>query len=32
MARIPYLDVDDLADEDKDLLKRGINLHRALVH
>lgn len=32
MARIPYLDVDDLAEEDKDLLKRGINLHRALVH
>ena len=32
MARISYLDMDDLADEDKDLLKRGINLHRALVH
>ncbi len=32
MARIPYLDVEDLAPEDQDLLKRGINLHRALVH
>ncbi|MBT4491424.1 MAG: carboxymuconolactone decarboxylase family protein [Rhodospirillaceae bacterium] len=32
MARIPYLDVDDLAEEDRDLLKRPINLHRALVH
>ncbi|MFP6749763.1 MAG: carboxymuconolactone decarboxylase family protein [Alphaproteobacteria bacterium] len=32
MARIPYLDVDDLAAEDRDLLKRDINLHRALVH
>lgn len=32
MARVPYLTVDDLADEDKDLLKRGITLHRALVN
>jgi len=32
MARVPYLTADDLADEDKDLLKRGITLHRALVN
>ena len=32
MARIPYLDVDDLAEDDKELLKRPINLHRALVN
>ena len=32
MARIPYLDVNDLAEEDRDLLKRPINLHRALVN
>jgi alkylhydroperoxidase family enzyme len=32
MARLPYLDKDDLKDEDKDLLARGINLHRLLVH
>ena len=32
MARISYLDIDDLEDENKDLLKRSINLHRALVH
>lgn len=32
MARLPYLDVDDLADEDKDLLKRPINLFRNLVN
>ncbi len=32
MARIPYLDAEDLAEQDRDLLKRGINLHRALVH
>ncbi|MDP6342738.1 MAG: carboxymuconolactone decarboxylase family protein [Alphaproteobacteria bacterium] len=32
MARIPYLDAADLAEEDRDLLRRGINLHRALVH
>ena len=32
MARIPYLDVEDLAEADRDLLKRPINLHRALVN
>jgi alkylhydroperoxidase family enzyme len=32
MARIPYRDVDDLKPEDRDLLKRGISLHRALVN
>lgn len=32
MARVPYLTVDDLAEDDKDLLKRGITLHRALVN
>jgi len=32
MARLPYLDIDDLADEDKDLLKRPINLFRNLVN
>jgi len=32
MARVPYLTVDDLADADKDLLKRGITLHRALAN
>lgn len=32
MARVPYLSQDDLAPEDKDLLKRPITLHRALVN
>ncbi len=32
MARLPYLDKDDLQPEDRELLKRGINLHRMLVH
>ncbi len=32
MARLPYLDVDDLAPENRELLKRNINLHRMLVH
>jgi len=32
MARLPYLDREDLAPADQDLLKRGINLHRQLVH
>jgi alkylhydroperoxidase family enzyme len=32
MARVPYLDVSDLAPADQDLLKRPINLFRALVH
>jgi len=32
MARVPYLGPDDLAPENRDLLKRPITLHRALVH
>lgn len=32
MARIPYRSVEDLAPENRDLLKRGIALHRALVN
>jgi alkylhydroperoxidase family enzyme len=32
MARVPYLDASDLAPDDQDLLKRPINLFRALVH
>ncbi len=32
MARVPYLDAEDLAEEDRDLLQRPINLHRALVN
>ncbi|HTZ80681.1 MAG TPA: carboxymuconolactone decarboxylase family protein [Stellaceae bacterium] len=32
MARVPYLGPDDLAAENRDLLKRPITLHRALVH
>ncbi len=32
MARIPYLSPDDLAEADRDLLKRPITLHRALVN
>lgn len=32
MARLPYLDAKDLAEADRDLLARPINLHRALVH
>jgi len=32
MARLPYLDRSDLAPEFQDLLKRNINLFRALVH
>ena len=32
MARVPYLDVNDLAEADRDLLKRPISLHRALVN
>ena len=32
MARLPYLDVEDLAPENQELLKRNINLHRMLVH
>jgi alkylhydroperoxidase family enzyme len=32
MARLPYLDADSLNPEDRDLLKRPVNLHRQLVH
>jgi alkylhydroperoxidase family enzyme len=32
MARLPYLNRDDLADENKDLLNRVINVTRVLVH
>ncbi|MDP6951386.1 MAG: carboxymuconolactone decarboxylase family protein [Alphaproteobacteria bacterium] len=32
MARIPYLDRDDLAPEHRDVLDRDINLMRALAH
>jgi alkylhydroperoxidase family enzyme len=32
MARVPYLDRDDLAPEHRDLLNRNINLFRALLH
>lgn len=32
MARLPYLDKADLAPADRDLLARGINLERILVH
>ena len=32
MARLPYLDVADLAPEDQPLLKRGIALHKCLVN
>ncbi len=32
MARLPYLDVNDLVDKDKALLKRPINLFRLLVN
>jgi alkylhydroperoxidase family enzyme len=32
MARVPYLDPSDLSAENRDLLKRPISLHRALVN
>ncbi len=32
MARLPYLDKEDLKAEDQELLGRNINLHRLLVH
>ena len=32
MARLSYLDKEDLAEDDHDLLARNINLFRALVH
>ena len=32
MARLPYLDKEDLKPEDQELLARGINLQKILVH
>ena len=32
MARVPSLEVEDLAPEDRELLKSGINFHKALVN
>jgi len=32
MARLPYLNPEDLAEDDRDLLKRMITLHRCLVN
>ena len=32
MARLPYLDIDDLEEKDHDLLKRPINLFKQLVN
>ena len=32
MARLPYLDIDDLEPEDRDVLSRNINLYRILAH
>jgi len=32
MARLPYLDQDDLAPENRELLTRNINLYRAMAH
>ena len=32
MARLPYLDADDLAPEDRDLVSRKVNLYYALVN
>ncbi len=32
MARVPYLDPQDLPEADRDILKRRIGLHRALAH
>lgn len=32
MARVPYLEVDDLEPQYRHLLKRGINLHKAVVN
>jgi alkylhydroperoxidase family enzyme len=32
MARVPYLEMSDLAPENQDLLKRRISLHQALVN
>ncbi len=32
MARLPYLDKEDLAPEDQDIMRRNINLDRILAH
>jgi alkylhydroperoxidase family enzyme len=32
MARVPYLDPSDLSPENRDLLARNVNIHRALVN
>lgn len=32
MARLPYLDADDLAEQDREIVARGMNLHRLLAH
>jgi hypothetical protein len=32
MARVPYLDLKDLAPEHQDLLARKANIYRALAH
>ncbi len=32
MARLPYLDTEDLAPADRDIMRRGINLDRILAH
>ena len=32
MARLPYLSKEDLLPDDRELLRRNINLHRILVH
>ncbi len=32
MARLPYLNKEDLAESDRDLLTRPININRTLVH
>ena len=32
MARLPYLNLSDLAPENQDLLKRPINLYRGMTH
>src|SRR5260221_5433827 len=32
MARVPYINRDDVPDSSKDLLSREINLYRAMIH
>lgn len=32
MARLRYLDADDLTGADREIVRRGMNLHRALAH